>query len=125
MATGPEHYREAERMYLMSWENDREPENVTQLLACAQVHATLAQAAATALAATNGMPGCDSADWFKVVTCATGEEVDNYDPAEVDQYYDPADAAETAMSATERFEHDQADEAKLDAEAWGQDGASF
>jgi hypothetical protein len=36
-----------------------------------------------------------------------------------------AEAADDAMSASERFEHDQADEAKLDAEGWGQGGAPF
>ncbi|MFJ1647926.1 hypothetical protein [Streptomyces sp. NPDC088258] len=45
---GPEHYREAEHRLLMAWEDDRDPENVRHLLAEAQVHATLALAAATA-----------------------------------------------------------------------------
>ena len=36
-----------------------------------------------------------------------------------------AQGADDAMSASERFEHDQADEAKLDAAGWGQSGAPF
>src|ERR1043165_3815225 len=46
--TGPEHYREAERRLLMAWEEDSPQERSTQLVAEAQVHATLALAAATA-----------------------------------------------------------------------------
>lgn len=49
--TGPEHYTEAERRLLMAWEDGRTPENSTHLVAEAQVHATLALAAATALSA--------------------------------------------------------------------------
>ncbi|HEY0937153.1 MAG TPA: hypothetical protein VGD91_25865, partial [Trebonia sp.] len=75
MATGPEHYREAERMYLMSWENDREPENVTQLLACAQVHATLALAAATALAST-GIGEADLGEWTALICEPDGPNAD-------------------------------------------------
>lgn len=47
--TGPEHYREAERRLLMAWEEDSTQERSTQLVAEAQVHATLALAAATAV----------------------------------------------------------------------------
>lgn len=46
---GPQHYREAERRLLMAWEEDRVPEDVAHLVAEAQVHATLALAAATAM----------------------------------------------------------------------------
>lgn len=49
MATGPQHYREAESRLLMAWHEGREPENVAHLVAEAQVHATLALAAATAM----------------------------------------------------------------------------
>ncbi|BBB01017.1 hypothetical protein RVR_8248 [Actinacidiphila reveromycinica] len=45
---GPDHYREAERRLLMAWEDDSTPERSMQLVAEAQVHATLALAAATA-----------------------------------------------------------------------------
>lgn len=51
--TGPEHYREAERLITESYgiirPNDEGPCEADRLLAEAQVHATLALAAATAL----------------------------------------------------------------------------
>lgn len=47
--TGPEHYRKAEQRLLMAWEEDRTPEDVRHLVAEAQVYATLALAAATAV----------------------------------------------------------------------------
>lgn len=49
---GPQHYLQAERRLLMAWEEDRVPEDVAHLVAEAQVHATLALAAATAMHAT-------------------------------------------------------------------------
>ncbi|MFE2019846.1 hypothetical protein ACFW9O_17600 [Streptomyces sp. NPDC059499] len=62
--TGPEHYREAERRLLMAWEEDSPQERSTQLVAEAQVHATLALAAATALNdAEEGMPLSVSRAW--------------------------------------------------------------
>lgn len=42
------HFAEAKRMYGMSWEDDQTEEECTNLIARAQVHATLALAAATA-----------------------------------------------------------------------------
>ena len=55
MATGPEHYREAESRLRMAWEDGREPENIAHLVAEAQVHATLALIAATVMhAVTQG-----------------------------------------------------------------------
>ncbi|MFD5266725.1 hypothetical protein [Streptomyces sp. NPDC058335] len=50
--TGPEHYLEAERRLLMGWEDDSSPERSAYLVAEAQVHATLALAAASAMHAT-------------------------------------------------------------------------
>ncbi|WP_367139779.1 MULTISPECIES: hypothetical protein [Streptomyces] len=47
--TGPEHYREAERLLQMSLEAGWPREEMVGLFAEAQVHATLALAAATAL----------------------------------------------------------------------------
>jgi len=41
------HFAEAKRMYEMSWEDDRTEEESAYLVARAQVHATLALAAAT------------------------------------------------------------------------------
>jgi hypothetical protein len=50
MATGPEHYREAERIIQEAFDNHSYEDIETQvLLAAADVHATLALAAATAL----------------------------------------------------------------------------
>jgi DNA-binding XRE family transcriptional regulator len=75
---GPEHYREAERRLLMAWEEDRVPEDVAHLVAEAQVHATLAQVAATAdLAAaysyTNECSGVAIEDWAEVLGKLGGE----------------------------------------------------
>lgn len=63
--TGPEHYCEAERRLLMAWEEDRRSEDVAHLVAEAQVHATLALAAATAMqAAVDGSePGMGSPEY--------------------------------------------------------------
>lgn len=47
------------------------------------------------------------------------------DGEDADQAAKDAEAADDAMSTTERFEHVQADEAKLDAEGWGQGGVPF
>lgn len=46
---GPEHYLESERRLLMAWEEDSPQVRSAQLVAEAQVHATLALVAATAL----------------------------------------------------------------------------
>ena len=57
--TGPQHYAEAERRLLMAWEEDSTPERSTQLVAEAQVHATLAVAAATATQTSVAAFGAD------------------------------------------------------------------
>lgn len=46
--TGPEHFKEAERLIEAGVYDDQEPELVARDVALAQVHATLALAAATA-----------------------------------------------------------------------------
>ena len=69
--TGPEHYREAERLMKRA---DRimdgfPSEEYAQTIAVAQVHATLALAAATALGREGEgrtQPGKDKAAWFDV-----------------------------------------------------------
>lgn len=70
MATGPEHYREAERLIkglttatgAVYVEDGNE-----QVIALAQVHATLAAAAATAMSGTkNGMAPVDFEAWDAV-----------------------------------------------------------
>ncbi|WP_434744596.1 hypothetical protein [Streptomyces sp. A-14] len=63
--TGPEHYRKAEQRLLMAWEEDRAPEDVRHLVAEAQVHATLALAAATAL--TPGVNSPSRGAWVSAV----------------------------------------------------------
>ena len=61
--TGPEHYREAEKD--MAAMNGKSPEGVQARLARAQVHATLALAAATGLQSSAGVKDweewCDAA----------------------------------------------------------------
>lgn len=68
MATGPEHYRASEAL-LSSVTTDRrlDAEGQERFLALAQVHATLALAAATALNGEGGahlLPTKDATAWF-------------------------------------------------------------
>lgn len=74
--TGPEHYRAAERLAREAATEDA-PEWVTARAALAQVHATLALAAATAMGLPAGsnenwtaMPDADARAWYK----AAGEQ---------------------------------------------------
>jgi hypothetical protein len=64
--TGPEHYREAEED--MAAMNGKSPDGVQALLARAQVHATLALAAATALGTSEGQPPDDRNAWLKAAS---------------------------------------------------------
>jgi hypothetical protein len=59
--TGPEHYREAERLIEPGEQDANEPELVLRDIAIAQVHATLALAAATAQLDAYEGPGGGSA----------------------------------------------------------------
>lgn len=63
--TGPEHYREAERLLETTSQEDHARHHRMRV---AQVHATLALAAATALsdyaARWRAMPDCDAAAWL-------------------------------------------------------------
>ena len=62
VATGPDHYREAERLLRKS--EGQELELAAQTIAAAQTHATLALAAATALnSGKHGMPYADNSAW--------------------------------------------------------------
>jgi hypothetical protein len=92
--TGPEHYREAEQHARMSAEtfND-EPDFSAWHQGQAQVHATLALTAATAMSTWTeaGMPQPDRMDWWRA---ASGE------PAERERVKN-ARAAELAEFATE------------------------
>ncbi|MGW7355139.1 hypothetical protein ACWGI0_00210 [Streptomyces sp. NPDC054802] len=77
MATGPEHYREAERLVAIVDEGHAVDTSllVPELLAMAHVHATLALAAATAQSSSvdgdpdSGMPPADLTAWNAV--CGT------------------------------------------------------
>ncbi|MFF1756174.1 hypothetical protein [Streptomyces sp. NPDC058266] len=74
--TGPEHYREAERLAGMAhhftYGDGADPVAGHALAAEAQVHATLALAAATAMAAPvdgesdSGLPVLDCQAWYRV-----------------------------------------------------------
>ena len=67
--TGPEHYAEAERLLGIVSEAVAEPGDVPlnkQIVAEAQVHATLALAAATAMAAAETMDSRDFKAWDTV-----------------------------------------------------------
>ena len=63
--TGPEHYSEAERLLAVAndYEEDNAPKTAATRRAAAQVHATLALAAATALAGNPSREGLPSDDW--------------------------------------------------------------
>lgn len=62
MATGPDHYREAQNLLRKS--DGQEPEFAMRLIAEAQVHATLALAAAAALnSGQYGLPYSDATAW--------------------------------------------------------------
>ncbi|MBO0802378.1 MAG: hypothetical protein J2P25_04805 [Nocardiopsaceae bacterium] len=67
MATGPEHYREAEALIGHAEKaEDRGADDVAALnLRYAQVHATLALAAATAISRTDDMPVHDGDEWLR------------------------------------------------------------
>lgn len=65
--TGPEHYQEAERIIALVWGGTASDTLLSEpkLIALAQVHATLAQAAATAMTVAQ-MPDPDFVAWDKV-----------------------------------------------------------
>jgi hypothetical protein len=67
MTTGPEHFREAENLAATAMNHGFGDEHCRDLLAAAQVHATLALAAATAMSGTkNGMAPVDFKAWDAV-----------------------------------------------------------
>jgi len=63
--TGPEHYKAAEHMLRDVVDHRPAPEVVRAASAMAQVHATLALAAATALNRTEGQPERNWQAWFE------------------------------------------------------------
>jgi len=72
MATGPEHYTRAEQLLREVRDGHQEGTDVAAILAAAQAHATLANAAATALNdhshAEGGMRLEDYDAWHKVAS---------------------------------------------------------
>lgn len=66
--TGPEHYTAAERIIREATDILAEGAPAADLIAVAQVHATLANAAATAMCgyAEDGLPAADFHAWDKV-----------------------------------------------------------
>jgi hypothetical protein len=71
--TGPEHYKEAERLLEIADSDLRNDdlEGSNNYIARAQAHATLALAAATALSAT--VLGVGAGDWYDVAGPKDGE----------------------------------------------------
>ncbi|MGW4075921.1 hypothetical protein ACWELB_20825 [Streptomyces asiaticus] len=69
--TGPEHYREAERLLAEADNIAEQGGDMGEMIAAAQAHATLALAAATAQAALidsehfSGMPEADVKAWYE------------------------------------------------------------
>ena len=63
--TGPEHYREAERLLCWPKDGSLPHQDIAMIHAEAQVHATLALAAATALCdPSSGQPAEDWKAWY-------------------------------------------------------------
>ena len=65
--TGPEHYREAEGMLAEAARLPTEHTDLAMILAEAQVHATLAQAAATVELVASRGPGDVGREWTDAV----------------------------------------------------------
>lgn len=74
--TGPEHYREAERL-MAQFDDEIEIDSgavataiahIHAIMTSAQVHATLALAAATALRTTEGLLGGDWQAWYRAAS---------------------------------------------------------
>lgn len=107
--TGPEHYAEAERRLLMGWEEESTPERSAYLVAEAQVHATLALAAATAMGAVDAadISTADLDAWREVSATRRIQQVQ----------YDDEPSVGDVMPASELHELDRADEFALDAAA--------
>jgi hypothetical protein len=61
--TGPEHYREAEKFLALAGQLIRGEKGEAEILAEAQMHATLALAAATAMSRVQDMPVWDADEW--------------------------------------------------------------
>lgn len=66
MATGPEHYRRAEELLGNAYEAEPQCAEETTALAAALVHATLANAAASALMSAKVLPVAEYQAWADV-----------------------------------------------------------
>lgn len=79
--TGPEHYREAERLLAAATDDDGDIQTddgmTANILAAAQVHATLAHAAATAIPQTRAHTLADMKAWSAVA--GTRSDIDPLD----------------------------------------------
>jgi hypothetical protein len=80
--TGPEHYREAERLLDAATDNDGDIQTdggmTANILAAAQVHATLAQAAAIAIPQTRAQILAEMKAWADVAgTRSDSDPLDN------------------------------------------------
>ena len=98
MSTGTEHYREAERLADIAYRSEPEFAGITA--AVAQVHATLALAAATAMSHWNSyelpMPQPDRLAWERVASerpaaLQRQREAGRAEAAEFASYDEPAD----------------------------------
>jgi hypothetical protein len=75
--TGPEHYLEAERLIATGvYDEDGDEELLKRDIAVAQVHATLALAAATAMTGGAPMDDSDYMAWDKACGVAVDEPAD-------------------------------------------------
>ena len=70
--TGPEHFKAAEELlaYVELHDDDFTPEGRAAQIAIAQVHATLASAAAAALMAVGDCTADDCREWLRAAGCA-------------------------------------------------------
>jgi hypothetical protein len=83
--TGPEHYKQAEALLAKATTYDPEPETARQAAVCrtaAQVHATLALAAATALAHSEDMTLANCVAWEDIVSVRV-TAADSAEPVDV------------------------------------------
>ncbi|WIM97820.1 hypothetical protein ACTOB_001374 [Actinoplanes oblitus] len=74
---GPDHYRQAVSIIggIGAQQAAGDPITIAEAIAAAQVHATLALAAATALAAADsGMPRADKDRWFEEASSGWGSD---------------------------------------------------
>ena len=71
--TGPQHFREAERLLRAARDGAASSAAVTEMQQAAQVHATLALAAATALGRYEQLPAADRKAWLAAAGPATAD----------------------------------------------------